>query len=210
MSEQRVGDEGNGQAGMEDLAGIVDSGSGGIICPECGSGDRVEKVSAIYVTGLEAKRKPAAAQEHGQGGTRLNPALSDIPAAELTRLSRRLAPPAGEKQTLRSVHPDLAVLVFSLVALIFLYGMLTSQQGMLIPALALLTVGYAIYFWKRKGLMEKFEYQRTEQRDAAKVIRRGIERWMRLYYCVRDDGVFTPGDEHLTPADQISGYLFQR
>ena len=37
-----------------------------------------------------------------------------------------------------------------------------------------------------------------------------FERWMKLYYCARDDGVFEPGSEALTPADQTPGYLLRQ
>lgn len=181
-----------------------------IICPECGLGDQVDKVSVLYIAGLEAKRKPASAQAHGQDIQHASPVLSAISAADLAKLARRLSPPSGEKQATRPVHPDIVVIVFSLAALVFLYGMLTSQQAALIPAVAVLAVGYAVYFWKRKSLVEKFERQRAVRLDADGKVRRGIERWMGLYYCLRDDGVFTPGDERLTPADQINGYLLQQ
>ena len=37
--------------------------------------------------------------------------------------------------------------------------------------------------------------------------KRGIGRWMKLYYCTQDDVVFEPGAERTVPADQMGGYL---
>jgi hypothetical protein len=36
---------------------------------------------------------------------------------------------------------------------------------------------------------------------------RRISRWMKLYYCAREDIVFQPGTGKFVPADQMPGYL---
>jgi hypothetical protein len=100
------------------------------------------------------------------------------------------------------------VLVFSLVAPIFLYGTFTSQPGALPLELLVLAAFYGFYFWKRKTMIAKFSAQQLAQQAREARIRGGIERWMNLYYCARDDGVFEPGSDSLVPADQMAGYLF--
>ena len=58
-----------------------------------------------------------------------------------------------------------------------------------------------------KGLVAKFQAQQDARQAAKARVQRGLQRWMNLYYCARDDGVFEPRATSLTPADQIAGYL---
>jgi hypothetical protein len=108
---------------------------------------------------------------------------------------------------MRPIHPDMVVIALSLIAPVFLYGILTSQRSMFLPVLAVLAVFYGFYFWKRKTMIARFEAQQALRQAADQRVKRGIERWMKLYYCARDDGVFEPGSNELVPADQIAGYL---
>ncbi len=58
-------------------------------------------------------------------------------------------------------------------------------------------------------MIARFEGQQASRLAADERIKRGIERWMKLYYCARDDGVFMPGGDKLIPADLMAGYLYQ-
>jgi hypothetical protein len=183
-----------------------------VSCPQCGQADQVEKVSSLYVYGIEKKwgrRRSDPSQNRTPSSSR-SAFLEEMPEAELLTLSRRLAPPAAKKESgLQPIHPDLIVLAFSLVAPIFLYGILTSQSGGLVYVLPLLAAFYGFYFWKRRELITKFQAQQ-DARQAAKVqVKHGLQRWMSLYYCARDDGVFKPGAGELTPADQLAGFLLK-
>lgn len=183
-----------------------------MICPDCRQADQVEKVSTIYVLGVEKKwraRNTRAPTDDPAPPARS--ALVEAMAPEaLQALTRRLAPPAAKKEVpMRSIHPDLVVLTLSLVAPIFLYNIAFTQLNMLPLALAVLACFYGYYFWQRNTILARFQAQQDAQQAAAKRIQRGIQRWMKLYYCAREDGVFEPGNEALTPADQIAGYLFK-
>jgi len=174
------------------------------ICPLCGSNQAVSKVSAIYIAGLQAQ-KPVA-EPAGRPPVKVRGLSADL----LPALSRRIAPPASRKQAqLRLVHPDLIVAAFSLIAPVFLAGIYRSQPRMFYPVLLGLAVIYALFFWQRKGIRARFERQVISERSQQERIRRGIQRWMNLYYCADDDVVFEPGGAPPLPADQIHGYLFQ-
>ena len=181
-----------------------------MVCPQCGHADQVEKVSTIYVLGIEKKWRsrnnhPLQAGMETPGQSAL---LDEMPDNELQALSHKLAPPAGKKEAgIQPIHPDLVVVAFSMVAPVFLYGILTSQPSGLLIVLPLLAGFYALYFWKRKGLVAKFQTQQDARQAAQARVQRGLQRWMNLYYCARDDGVFEPRAASLTPADQIAGYL---
>jgi hypothetical protein len=188
-----------------------------IICPHCGQTDQVDKVSAIYVRGSEIRwhskaGDPQNAETQGEHTAPITRSslLKEMNSTELQKLSRKLSPPATPKTVpTRSIHPDLIVFTFSLVAPVFLYGILNTQPGGLWIVLPVLAGFYAFYFWKRKELIAKFQAQQQAQRSSEARVQRGIQRWMKLYYCARDDGVFEPGGAHLTPVDQIAGHLFK-
>jgi len=176
-----------------------------VICPACGQSDQVEKVSTLYVTGIGMRRRPqdwkAAPEDSATGGSRGLIASSES-------LSRKLTPPSsGKKAPTRPLHPDLVVTTFSLIVPIFLYGIFATQGVAILPMLALVAILYGLYFWKRKSIIAKFERQQKEQQEKDARVQRSISRWMKLYYCGRDDGVFEPGKGELVPVDFMLGYL---
>jgi hypothetical protein len=174
-----------------------------INCPVCGQSDQVEKASTLYLIGIGLDKTRPQEQASDPGPKRK-------PTPSQRALSRRLAPPASGKQaTMRPIHPDMVVAALSLIAPVFLYGILTSQRSMFLPVLAILAAFYGFYFWKRKTMIARYEAQQASRQAADQRIKRGIERWMRLYYCARDDGVFEPGSQELVPADLIAGYLYR-
>lgn len=174
-----------------------------IACPSCGQSDQVDKVSTIYLAGIGQDRLPANAEP-----IRLQ--LQEITPDELRRLSRRLKPPASNRRApTRPIHPDMMVVTFSLILPFFLYGIYQSQANILLPVLAVLAGFYALYLWKRRLIIARFERQVAAGKATDERIRRGIERWMKLYYCVRDDAVFEIGKSELVPADQMDWYLFK-
>ena len=182
-----------------------------IICPVCNQSDQLEKVSTLYLVGSEMKKQPETAQ----------PDVKTRRAVELLRahqqalpggepLRRKLAPPSSGKQnTIRPIHPDLAVLAFTLITPVFLYGILTSQPGSVIPVLAVLAGVYGLYFWQRRWLIARFEGEQARQKQAAQRAERAIERWMKLYYCACEELVFHSNDSSAVPVDQMMGLLFQ-
>lgn len=144
----------------------------------------MEKVSTVYMNGIGARDR------------------------QQSTLTQKLSPPAAGKQgMMRPIHPDLVVIVFSLIAPIFGYGILTNQAGTLLPVGILLIIGYGAYFWQRKRLLERFQADLEHRRNEVERIQRGIGRWMEIYYCARDECVFKPGSKHSIPIDEISEYL---
>jgi hypothetical protein len=179
------------------------------MCPLCGQSDQVEKASTIYLVGIGLKGKTSDPESKDEALIS-SPVLGAIPAPGMRALSKRLSPPTSRAQAFtRPVHPDIAVLAFSLITPIFLFGIYTSQIALLLPVLAILVGFYAIYFWKRKTLIARFERQIADRKASNDRTQRGVRRWMNLYYCMRDDIVFEPGKSEGTPVDQMPGYLFK-
>jgi hypothetical protein len=181
-----------------------------ILCPLCGESDMVEKVSTIYLTGIGLNRGANQANFISNGDNTSAPGagLEGLSSSDLRGLSRRLKPPAtGKGSPFPTLHPDLVVLTFSLVLPVFIFGIFTSQQNMRLPAAVVLAGFYGLYFWKRKAMVARFESQINASRAAKQRAERSIGRWMKLYYCIRDDVVFQPGTGKFVPADQMPGYL---
>lgn len=178
----------------------------GIICPVCGLSDRVEKVSTIYLVGIGLNRQP----ENPAAQAELNFKLDDLSQPELSKMARQLKPPAStRKMPTRPLHPDLIVITFSLIVPLFIYQIWTSQTSSLPPVLVFLAILYGLYFWKRKAIVGRFEGRQSAQRETDERVRQGIERWMKLYYCARDDGIFEPGGTELTPASETMVYVLR-
>jgi hypothetical protein len=170
----------------------------------CGLSDQTDKVSSLYVMGI-AGNKLAPAEGEPQT-TPLN--LTDIPPQELRELGKRLKPPASPKKApTRPLHPDLVVVTFSLIIPLFLYRIYQNQASVLPVVLAVLAVLYVLYIWQRKKIIARFERQVQANKAADERIRMGIERWMRLYYCRRDDIVFEPGGSGTAPAGEMMAFL---
>ena len=171
-------------------------------CPACDLPDQVEKVSAIYIAGIEQKRAPNTPQEQ-----RVLIRAVEI-KQNLAVLSQRLRPPAGEKKSLtRLLHPDMVVVVFSVILPVFLWGIWDSQRSMFMPLALILAALYVAYLWQRKAIVRRYESQKTRRQAADRRIAGAIERWLKLFYCARDDIVFYPGTEEQIPADEMLGHL---
>lgn len=172
----------------------------------------MDKVSKIYMSALERKYASRASktlqpQKSANGELRID---SQLDSQGLLSLAKKLTPPStGKGVPFRPIHPDLVVLVFSLITPLFLYRIATTQ-GVMLPWILLLLTGFiGFYFVKRKSLITKFEAQRLAQKSAEERIQKGIKRWMQLYYCARDDIVFNPLEAISVPVDLINGYLLQ-
>ena len=103
----------------------------------------------------------------------------------------------------------MVVFTFSLILPVFVFGIYTSQRNLFFPALIFLAFFYGIYFWRRKSMVARFENQLKASREENRRVERGISRWMKLYYCARDDVVFQPGTGKYVPTDQMPGFLNQ-
>ncbi len=177
-----------------------------VICPACGRYDQVEKVSTLYLRGAGLGR----GRLHSRSGTEAGPDPGwplTLSPAEFKRLSRQLSPPSGKSSLTRPIHPDIVILFFTAVLPFFLAGVYTTQPGYFLPLVVLVAAGYGLYFLLRRRILLRFQAQLDLRQAEIQRIRNGIETWMQLYYCVRDQGVFLPKDETVTPLDQLSTYL---
>lgn len=174
-----------------------------IQCPVCGQMEPVEKVSTLYLTGIGLKDKSNDTQA-AQNLIQARPKPGEY------ALSKLLAPPSGGRAAFtRPVQPELAMLAFSAILPIFLFGIWTSQRSLLLPVLGILAVFYGLFFWQRKRLVQRYQKDVAARLAADERVKKGIALWMKLYYCAEDEVVFEPGQGEPVNIDMLPGFLMQ-
>ncbi len=180
-------------------------------CPHCGQADKTYKVSLLY---LESTARLYQRQAENQ--PELDGLLSDLLPANahsitqaqlITRFLHSFTPPSGEKHVTRRVHPDAMVAFFGLFLLLLAYRAATTQPGQL-PVILILICGSALaYLLARNAILKRYQERiRQEQEESARV-ENAVARWMRLYFCSRDQGVFDPEQDQFVPLERMSDLL---
>lgn len=186
--------------------------SGHVNCPICSQADQIAKVSTLYIKGIESKHGGRDARSAGANSPAapLPEFFEALSPDEIEDLSKKLTPPASKSEAFsRPIHPDQVVLIFSLIAPVFLYGVWTSQPASLALMLLILAAFYGLYFWRRKALIRRFEQRQLSRKDTNEKVHAAVERWMRLYYCARDESVFDPKNGASAPVDQMAWLVFK-
>lgn len=171
-----------------------------IACPYCHLSDQVEKVSTLYLLGIGLKIPGQKNKNNSIGGV-------GAPFAS-RELAQRLRPPSsGKSKILRPVHPDLVILTFAMILPIFVWGIFTQQRMVLAPTIVVLMIFFGLYVWKRKDLVAKFIDEKEREKRIKRDAEGAVKRWMALYYCARDDLIFTPDSLEGVPCDEMDEYL---
>ncbi len=181
--------------------------TGSVTCPVCQQSDQVAKVSTLYMEGLGlqklSKQKGSESKENLHGLRISDP--------EITRLARQLSPPSsGKSETIRPIHPDWAIAAFTAILPVFLIGIYRSQPAGLILVLIILVFFYGLYFLRRGALIARFHKQQLKRQAETRRVEKAVQKWMRLYYCHRDEGVFSPGQDQLIPIEAMIPYLLEQ
>lgn len=59
--------------------------------------------------------------------------------------------------------------------------------------------------------MERNQKKRREEAEAEKPQwERAMKRWNKLYYCMRDNGVFIPDEGEFVPVEQMEAHLIRK
>jgi hypothetical protein len=181
-------------------------------CPVCRSSDKTFKVSEIYIEALEGLKK-------GEKGKTLpqiisDPAQLDAPGILKTQAFRSIvrdfSPPSGGTQIIRPVNPNFVILAFTLIAIFFLLQIYTTQPEMFIPMLILVSLFYVGYGLFRKTIQKKYTKQIQDNINLKHRYEAAIGKWMRLYYCARDNVVFDPQEDRSVPLNSMETYLLKQ
>jgi len=163
-----------------------------LICPVCRKDDAIQKVSAIFSSGVQATTLELETYAQSAKGM------------TISKQALRLAPPAEPKKPgglhwlLWIVGLILSFLfdwVFALSAMILLPSL--AREGEASPCTACGCIGFPLGLVLpvvALVLLHSFLLKRSKSRYSREfpVWQAMMERWNRLYYCSRDDVVFDP------------------
>lgn len=178
-------------------------------CPTCGQMDMVQKVSAIYSTGISSGSfagPSTGAALMADGTATLVGGITSLKGTSQTALSRRLAPP--EQPTYRpfSWFAVCIALVSFLIAMPFAFlGIILQSGSDLFVALLFGSIGVGIIYAAYAGVNNR----KASARAAMPIWNKAMERWYALYYCARDDIVFVPGEGRSGHAEGLRSLLYE-
>ena len=162
-------------------------------CPECRKADRVQKVSSVYKDGFQT------GYYDGWGHSQ-------------TKLSESLSPPSQPLEskawwgTFETVGMGANWAMALVILLVGLMGVLFTPADILCVPMAALGLGLTlllvlVHLYSRPRQM-------SERLAKAQKWERAMNRWERLYYCARDDGVFIPGETPFIPMNKVQEFLY--
>ncbi|MBE0698358.1 MAG: hypothetical protein IH586_15690, partial [Anaerolineaceae bacterium] len=125
----------------------------------------------------------------------------------VSRLVALLSPPSGEKRVIRQIHPDGMVVFFFVVSIVILYKAFFSQPESLPLIVILLAAGFTAYVIFRKSLVSRYNMRKWQGQQEVIKIEKAVSRWMRTYYCARDQSVFDPITGHQASLEQLKDFF---
>ena len=179
-----------------------------IRCPKCGRADVVRKVSAIVTEGTRTSDASGIALGLGERSLDLMPFVGTSTSRSM--LAAKLAPPAKPVKPLGYglaaiymvgrlmlvLFVGLLIAGTALVSLPLLMNSYSANRTLLlapIAVIALFIVG-AFFWFVRSAVRDVRAVQSdwTSYGTRLQEWRSADERWEELYYCARDDSVFSP------------------
>ena len=149
-----------------------------LACPQCGQVDRVQKVSAAYRGGQTVLSPP------------VEPLLAATPGS------------------LESLFTGCGYVWLSLMGpgllLVGLIG-LSNPDNFLFVLTAIVGLGFTLLLVADLRRRPRAMRQRVADRERWE---KATNRWVQLYYCARDDGVFIPGETSFIPIDKMQAFLY--
>lgn len=192
-------------------------------CPQCHQVDRVQKVSAIVAAGTAtgAYTGSTSGYVYGkQGGyVSTNTSLFGISQTTVSQQLSSPAPPTYKNPW--GCSTVAAVIVLFLVGFgsfvggiaYIVPGLYSSPIGPVIPAVTLFVLSAPFLVpipFIIRSVQKETSRRRAQHANDMLRWRTARDRWERLYYCERDDGVFDPVEKSgLIPRAQMLGFLFR-
>lgn len=181
------------------------------ICPCCNLGDRAYKVSILY---LEASVRLHHHETANQ--PELDAMLEDLLPPDCTeqdqawvtaRMLSLFTPPAGKQVSSRQIHPDWMIFFLIGIGIVFAYSAATKQPAQLPAIIGLILLSLLIYWRIRKTAVLRYERQIREEEAEKEAVERAVARWMRLYFCTRDQCIFDPQENRSVPLERLKELL---
>ena len=184
-----------------------------IKCPECEQNDLVFKVRLIYLESLEKLKNGDKVETPDLDRFLKGSGQCGKSKAETTKILRDLVqqfgPPQGKPQLLKTISPDMVVVVFTAVAFFFLYQIYMTQREVFWIAAGIFGVFLASYIIFHKSIIARYQKQKSMDSGSIDVIQKAIGKWMKTSYCLRDNLVFGAGKEGGVPLAEMTGHLIR-
>lgn len=183
------------------------------ICPVCGQEDLVFKVRVVYLESLEKLKNWESTKTPELDRFLKESGQSEKSKAEMNKVIRDLVqqfgPPSGKPQVLKTISPDMVVVVFSALALFILYQIYFAQPEIFWYMVALFAVFLASFFIFHKSIISRFQKQKSMDTGSIEVIQKAIGKWMKVSYCLRDNLIFEPGKAETAPLNELTRFLIK-
>jgi len=179
-----------------------------IICPQCRKDDMIQKVSAVYSAGFASGSYsgPSTGVAIGSSKPALVSGYTTVLGISQTALSSRLSPPAKPVMPYGYGTTGLFTIVasYGIVLLIAIFLQLGAPQGETSGIVCFAIFAPFLFVYLVSWAVQKRKVEASLPQWTA-----AIQKWNELYYCARDDGVFTPHGSQFIPASQLNDYLYQ-
>jgi len=179
-----------------------------IFCPECGKDDMIQKVSAIYSSGITSGSysgpTSGVSVPIGSGKPSVIGGYTTLKGTSQTEISRKLAPP---KHPTRPTNGCLILSIIGLWMVAGMFGMSIGKNSSVAPYFAIVVIFCIIGALIAYNNSEQ-KKRRPEIEAAEKKWQIAMSKWNELYYCARNDCVFTAEGE-LASADRVADILYR-
>jgi hypothetical protein len=182
-------------------------------CPKCNKADKSYKVSLLYLEGsayINHQKTGQSLELDGVIKEYMPEGVNRVAEEQfVVRLVKLLSPPSGEKQVIRLIHPDGMVGLFVIISFIMLYQAFSSQPDSLPILVILLAASFTAYLIFRRVIVSRYNQKINQGQQEVIKIEKAVSRWMRLYFCARDQGVYDPVSDQFISLETIQDFLHQ-
>lgn len=183
------------------------------ICPKCGQEDATFYVRKLYLESLSfVKPGDETATPDLDRFFEFNGFANESSAKKrhiVEDLIKSFAPPSGKPELLKTISPDMMVVIFSAVALFILYQIYATQYPIFFYTLGLFLAFLASYIIFHKKIIARYKNQRDLDTSSKEVIEKAVGKWMKLSYCSRDNVIFGEKKAECVPLDEMNSYLLK-
>jgi hypothetical protein len=152
-------------------------------CPRCGR--PLVRVSALYLEALEALSRPETVISEALR-TLVGPDADQRGALRVRALRGfvgLVAPPAGERRTMRLIPPDAVAGGFALILAVVLVRAWQEQPASAPTATAAAAGALLLYAATRRLVLRRYAAVREREDAARRAVEAGVEAWMELRCC---------------------------
>lgn len=193
-----------------------------LVCPKCKEIDMVRKVSSVVSGGTSVGRyagpTAGASINLGTRRTSVSSYYTNLTGSSWTAISARLTPPL--QPTYKSVFGIYFGIGIGVIALSFLL-VIPWLMTVLFPSRFTIIewLLYLLFIMTATGVtvgailiivgIIREKKNKEEANNAIPGWVRALQRWDRLYYCARDDGVFIPEEGIFVPTPRMVEYIYR-